>query len=292
VARERRRCYSDRLHDDVTSVTRVARIAESDRNVAGGYSPRRDLDNGRMLPVDLLARELRRDGARPLLTWYDDATGERVELSVATTANWVAKVANHLVDELGVEPGSEVAVLLPVHWETAVVLLAVWTVGGAAHIDDVRATYAAAVTSSETSDRARGQLADGEVLTLGLEPMGTGLSRLVATQPDRFVGEPSVDETAPALSVSGRTWTHGELAAAAEHGARRHDLGAGSRVLSTLPYDTVDGLDAGLLVPLAAGGSVVLVGHADAARIAERCAAERVTHTAGVSVDGLPRLDG
>jgi hypothetical protein len=62
-------------------------------------------------------------------------------------------------------------------------------------------------------------------------------------------------------------------------------------VLSTLPLDTVDGLDAGLLVPLAAGGSVVLVGSADEARLAERCATEKVTHTAGATVAGLPRLD-
>ena len=34
--------------------------------------------------------------ARPLITFYDDATGERVELSAATTANWAAKAANLL----------------------------------------------------------------------------------------------------------------------------------------------------------------------------------------------------
>ena len=39
-----------------------------------------------MTPADLLDQQLRRDGTRPLLTWYDDATGERIELSVATAA--------------------------------------------------------------------------------------------------------------------------------------------------------------------------------------------------------------
>ncbi|MDX6375117.1 MAG: hypothetical protein QOD98_4105, partial [Nocardioidaceae bacterium] len=38
---------------------------------------------------DLLRDELRRDSGRPLLTWYDEGSGERVELSVATYANWV-----------------------------------------------------------------------------------------------------------------------------------------------------------------------------------------------------------
>ncbi|MCU0266884.1 MAG: TIGR03089 family protein, partial [Actinomycetia bacterium] len=64
----------------------------------------------------LLADTLHRDPARPLLTHYDDATGERVELSVATTANWVAKTANLLADELDVGPGAVVALALPRHW--------------------------------------------------------------------------------------------------------------------------------------------------------------------------------
>ena len=45
------------------------------------------------------------DPTRPLLTWYDDATGERTELSGATLANWVAKTANLLVDEVGAGAG-------------------------------------------------------------------------------------------------------------------------------------------------------------------------------------------
>ena len=35
-----------------------------------------------------------------------DATGERVELSVATYANWVSKTANMLQDGLAAEPGA------------------------------------------------------------------------------------------------------------------------------------------------------------------------------------------
>lgn len=65
---------------------------------------------------DLLARRLARDPGRPFVTYYDDATGERTELSVTTYANWVAKVANLFVDELMLDPGDEVAVGLPPHW--------------------------------------------------------------------------------------------------------------------------------------------------------------------------------
>src|SRR3954447_21864841 len=78
---------------------------------------------------DLLAREARRDGARPLLTWYDDSSGDRIELSVATAANWAAKTANLLVDEHGLGPGDAIALTPASHWLTAVVVLGAWTAG-------------------------------------------------------------------------------------------------------------------------------------------------------------------
>ena len=81
-------------------------------------------------PAALLAAARDRDPARPLLTHYDDSTGERVELSATTLDNWVAKTANLLQDEFDVGPGSTVAVSLPVHWQTAAVLLGVWSCGG------------------------------------------------------------------------------------------------------------------------------------------------------------------
>lgn len=83
----------------------------------------------RVRPADDLARELRRDGTRPFLTWYDDADGSRVELSVATTANWVAKIANWLVDDADVEPGTPVALGAAGHWLTPLCALAAWSVG-------------------------------------------------------------------------------------------------------------------------------------------------------------------
>ncbi|ETZ74289.1 hypothetical protein L835_1372 [Mycobacteroides abscessus MAB_110811_1470] len=55
----------------------------------------------------------------PRITYYDDAAGERIELSTVTLANWAAKTANMLRDEFGAGPGSTVAVRLPAHWQTA-----------------------------------------------------------------------------------------------------------------------------------------------------------------------------
>src|ERR1700747_1008600 len=97
---------------------------------------------------------LRADPVGPRITYYDDATGERIELSTATLANWAAKTGNLLRDELGALPGTRVAVLLPAHWQTAGVLFGIWWIGAEAvigaregdialctgeHIDDVAA---------------------------------------------------------------------------------------------------------------------------------------------------------
>jgi uncharacterized protein (TIGR03089 family) len=79
--------------------------------------------------ADLVRELLRADGSRPLVTFYDDATGERVELSVVTYGNWVAKTAGLVQDELGLERGDRVHVDLPAHWLTPVWLGAAWTVG-------------------------------------------------------------------------------------------------------------------------------------------------------------------
>src|SRR6201999_2541320 len=72
---------------------------------------------------------LRADPVGPRITYYDDATGERIELSGTTLANWAAKTANLLRDECDLEPGGRVAVLLPAHWQTLAVLLGAWWCG-------------------------------------------------------------------------------------------------------------------------------------------------------------------
>lgn len=94
-------------------------------------------------PADLLRSALAADPGRPLVTFYDDATGERVELSVATFANWVAKTANLLQGDLGAEPGDRLALLLPAHWQSAVWLLACASVGVVAEVggDPVAPTW-------------------------------------------------------------------------------------------------------------------------------------------------------
>jgi uncharacterized protein (TIGR03089 family) len=212
-------------------------------------------------PSDLLDAQLRRDGTRPLLTYYDDASSERVELSVATTANWVAKTANHLVDELDIDEGDVVSVLLPLHWQTAVVLLAAWAAGAQVSFDSGgRATFTTDPASTEASP-----------VVLSLAPMGADFARLVAAQPDAFVP----------LSPTGE-----DLVAAAPI-----DLPNGARVLTVMPYDEANGVGYALIAPLAVDGSVVMVRNADEDGLVRHAETERVTHTLGVTIDGLPRLD-
>ena len=81
--------------------------------------------------TDLARDSTRSAGHAPLLTWYDDLTGARTELSYATLDNWAAKTANLLSEELDVGPGTSVALDLDGHWTAAVLTLACWKVGAA-----------------------------------------------------------------------------------------------------------------------------------------------------------------
>ncbi|GHJ17913.1 TIGR03089 family protein [Micromonospora sp. AKA38] len=65
----------------------------------------------------------------PLLSYLDDATGERTDLTASQLGAWVARSAGLLRDGCGLRPGDRVAVLLPPHWRTAAVLLGAWSVG-------------------------------------------------------------------------------------------------------------------------------------------------------------------
>ncbi|WBB73179.1 TIGR03089 family protein [Micromonospora sp. WMMD1128] len=65
----------------------------------------------------------------PLLSYLDDATGERAELTASELGAWTARSAGLLRDGCGLRPGDRVAVLLPPHWRAAAVLLGAWSVG-------------------------------------------------------------------------------------------------------------------------------------------------------------------
>lgn len=242
-------------------------------------------------PADLLNSALAADAARPLVTYYDDATGERVELSVATFANWVAKTANLLQDELGAEPGDRLALLLPAHWQTAVWLFSCAATGVVAEVGGDPAGAGIVVAGPDRLEKARA--CGGERIALSLRPMGarfpqppggfTDYAVAAPGQGDVFIAHEEPGPGDPALTVGGERFTAGELVARAAEDAAARGLAAGGRLMSFRGYDDWLGLSAGLFAPLAAGASVVLCPRADlldAAALAARAASERVTHTA------------
>jgi uncharacterized protein (TIGR03089 family) len=220
--------------------------------------------------AELLSDLLRRDPGRPLITFYDDATGERVELSVTTYANWVAKTASLLVEEFDVERGSRVLVDLPIHWLVPVFLGAVWTIGAEVVAEqdadlvvtgpDRLDTYAAgsapvlATALLPLGVRFRDALPDG-VRDFGIDVWG---------QPDAFTPweAPEADDAL----FQGAVWA----------GLPGSGPWSGERLLTTV-NPLAD--PAVLLQPIIGGGSVVLWRHADEdpARLDRLRDSERVT---------------
>jgi uncharacterized protein (TIGR03089 family) len=248
---------------------------------------------------------VRRDAAAPLVTYYDDATGERVELSAATLANWVAKTANLLQDEFDVGIGSIVAVALPVHWQAAAVLLATWSCGAAvletAAEDDGRLASADVVLAEQDRLGPLEEVVDGDVLMgLSLHPLGAGMTGYlgpardfaaeVRVHGDTFLPLAPPDPSAPGLVAGGLNLTLGDLGSAAAELAQRLAIRTGDRVLVDERVAAEAGPVTWLLMPLAAGASIVLCRSAAQEGLASRAASERVTATLGLRIEGIREL--
>jgi uncharacterized protein (TIGR03089 family) len=255
-------------------------------------------------PADLLTAVLSRDAAAPLLTHYDDATDERIELSGTTLANWVAKTANLLQDEFDIGPGSTVAVALPVHWQTAAVLLAIWSCGATAvdtapedegGLDTVDLVLAAQDRLDALEDAG-----GAELLGLSLHPLGMGMAGYVGVardfalevrmHGDSFRPHRAPDPAAAGLRVGGLELTLGGLVDTARELGGRLGLTAGDRVLLDERTATEAGPVAWLLAPLAAGASLVTYRNPIEERIVRRAADERVTATLGRRISGVREL--
>lgn len=227
------------------------------------------------------------DPSRPLLTYYDMATGERVELSTTTTANWVAKTSNFLIDDLDAEPGTRIRIGLPSHWLRFVWLLSSWSVGATVvdHDADIgvsgpelEATEPVRLAASLRPFGARFADAPEGFTDLGVEVPGHG---------DHFVSlEPPVPTTA-ALDLGSTARTHRDVLAATQADSSRRLVGTGSVER-----------DAALIVAAClGGGSLVVVASAtseDAARVAaqEGALVDRSDPLHSTMPDRLPSRTG
>lgn len=224
------------------------------------------------------------DPTRPLLTWYDDATGDRAELSGATLGNWVAKSANLLVDGCGLGPGDAAVVAAPPHWQTAAILLGCWAAGLRVNADPDSGADPDVVLA--TVDRATAHAGGPvEVYGLALAPLAAPMREAPAGVTD-FVTEVRgyADEFHPAVPVSPEDPATGANHPGVSHAALCRDADARGGALGISPGDRVL-IDIGahpdprdwLLAPLVRGATTVLCAHPDPEALPRRREAERVT---------------
>jgi uncharacterized protein (TIGR03089 family) len=222
--------------------------------------------------VSALVRRARRDGARPLITYYDLGTGARTELSGTTFANWVDKTY-HLLVELDVRPGDVVALPLavtdPGHWVTFALTAGAWQAGAVVVAGDDNDAVVTAVGPGRMDGA-------GTVLACSLHPLGFGsgtpllpgvidFSIDVRSQPDAHAEE-AVAESTPAWRDDDAELSHAQLAAVAPAAGRM-------LVRPTTPMAT---LLAGYVSPLMGDGSAVIVVGGDEVAVALIATQERV----------------
>ena len=226
----------------------------------------------------LLDPLLDRDPVGPRITYYDDATGERIELSTVTLANWAAKTANLLRHELGAGPGSRIAVLLSAHWQTAAVLLGVWYIGAEVVLGPAQADVA--LCTADRIDDADAAVGPGEVAVLSLDPFGKPVADLPIGMTDyatsvRVHGDQISPERHPGPALDGRSVI--DVLADAQASAEAQGFTADDRVLSTASWGTADELTDNLLAVFVAGASLILIVNPDTAALNRRMTSEKVT---------------
>ena len=230
---------------------------------------------------EVLAAQLRRDPGRPLVTFYDHATDERVELSVTTYANWVAKAAGLLTEVADLERGMSLRIDLPPHWLSPVFLGAAWSIGLKVTTDD---DPDAVVCGPDTLDVWAPRVGELPVLACSLRPLGVRFAEPVPpgvldvgveiwAQPDGWSpwDPPTDDDPATDDLTQRELFPSTDLTAAAGS-----SLTDGGRLLSVADPASPPGM-ATFTEPLGRGGSLVLVRNPDPDRLDGVYDAERAT---------------
>lgn len=229
--------------------------------------------------MELLQHLLSADASAPRLSVYNEADGTRMDFSAQTLENWTSKIANMLLEELDLEPGTDSRILidLPVSWQAAVIALGALAAGipfdmtdGAAAAEPTPDDIAVVFTSPEAYLEANAGSASTPLVDTVLvtqDPFGRGVVESGGELPlgtidfgptVRFYGDHFYGSTTPLPELFPT------------------DMGA-ERVLSPGWSDTAS-FQRAVLEPLAAGGSAVIVaGLCSADRLEEIAANEKVT---------------
>ena len=225
---------------------------------------------------------MRADSVGPRITYYDDASAERIELSAATLTNWAAKTGNLLRDELGAGAGSRVAVLLPAHWQTAAVLFGVWWIGAEVLLDAPEGDADIALCTADRLEEADAAVAatGGEVVVLSLDPFGRPAPDLPVGVTDyatavRVHGDQIVAERAPGPALAGSSAD--DVLASCEKSAATMGLTSSDRLWSTKDWSSPTELIENMLAVFAVGASLVQVTNPDPDLQERRRDAEKVT---------------
>jgi uncharacterized protein (TIGR03089 family) len=241
------------------------------------------------------AARITSDPARPFVTFYDDATGERAELSARSLGNWVAKTYFLLTDELGLGPGKVAEVRLPVHWLAAPILLGCWFAGlevrsprGAVSTESADAGALAAADVAFADEAEIRRWANGlsampdEVFAVSLLSMARSAEPPIGTRDYAASVRPHADtwQSVRSLGSAGDPALDGDsrsgLFARAAERARQIALSDGGRLMyADAGFSARDWITA-LVAPLAVGGTLVLVRNADPAVLQRRAASETV----------------
>ena len=223
--------------------------------------------------------------AQPFLTYHDDTTGERVELSYATFGNWLSKTANLVQDDLLAGPGDRIVVSARPHWLTAVWLVAPLFAGAVVDPWGEAKSAHTVVAGPDESALAAARECSGERLALSLLPLGRPFDAVpdgfrdysaeVRAFADHFVSFNPPRPDMEALVLNGETVTHGELI---ERAAVPATAQAPARVLIEVREDRFTGTELldWLFGPLLNGASIVLVHGAAPQRLDRIAEMERV----------------
>ncbi|MEP6598384.1 MAG: TIGR03089 family protein [Actinomycetota bacterium] len=231
-------------------------------------------------PEALFGAVLAAEPARPVVTFYDETSSERSELSARSMANWVAKTHFLLTDTLGLGVGDVAQVALPAHWISVAALLGCWSAGLEVSTDPARAHVA--FVEPGTLGEAQG-VPDVFVIAPGAAARGFGTAppghaedyvAAVRPQPDAWA---SVQPLAGPddRAIEGRS--RAEVVAAARAFATSHGWPRGVRVLTGRSWHGTQDWIETVLAPLAMTGSLVIVRNATAQLLERRREQERAT---------------